>query len=71
VTLYPVAPPPYLNTPGQVLSFALEGYDGEDPDALAEWMDQVRRDAYIPPPGQTSTDRRERLRLTRRNREFG
>jgi hypothetical protein len=52
------------------LSFALEGVDGEDPDALAEWMNQVRQDAYIPPPGQTSADRRERLRLARRPREL-
>ena len=61
VTLYPTAPPPYLNTPGQVLTFALEGYQGENPDALAEWMDQLRQAAYIPPLGQTSGDRRERL----------
>src|SRR5207244_12006900 len=68
VTLYPVAPPPYLNSPGPVLSLALEGCDGEDPNALADWMDQVRRNAYIPPPGGTAADRRERLRLTRRPR---
>jgi hypothetical protein len=66
VTLYPVAPPPYLNEPGEVLSFALDGYDGEDPNALADWMDQLRHDAYTPPLGQRSADRRERLRRARR-----
>jgi len=71
VTLYPVAPPPYLNTPGQVLSFALEGFDGENPDALADWMQQVRERAYIPPPGQTSAARRERLRRARRAASSG
>jgi hypothetical protein len=39
VTLYLVAPPACLNAPGLVLSFALEGSDGEDPDALADLMD--------------------------------
>lgn len=68
VTMYPTAPPPHLNTPGQVLAFALEGYDGEDPDQLAEWMDQVRKSAYIPPAGHRSTNRRERLRLARSRR---
>ena len=65
VRLYPVAPPPYLNAPGQVSSFALEGYDGEDPDVLADSKNQVRRGAYIPPLGRTHADRRERLRLQR------
>src|SRR6266542_2816542 len=35
VMLYPTASPPYLNRPGKVLSFALEGRRGEDADALA------------------------------------
>jgi hypothetical protein len=49
VTLYPIAPPPYLNEPGQVLAFALEGYEGEDPNALATWVNQLRRSCYVPP----------------------
>ncbi len=49
VILYPVAPPPYLNTPGSVLSFVLEGHGGEDPNDLAVWMDKTRRAYYIPP----------------------
>jgi hypothetical protein len=71
VTLYPTAPPPYLNEPGEVLAFALEGYDGEDPNALADWMDQLRHNAYAPPLGQRSATRRERLRLTRRRASTG
>jgi hypothetical protein len=70
VTLYPTAPPPYLNEPGGVLAFALEGYDGEDSTALADWMDQLRHNAYTPPIGQPSKTRRERLRLARRPREL-
>jgi hypothetical protein len=48
VELYPTAPPPYLNGPGQVLSFALEGFDAEDPDAVAGWMNSARRGLYVP-----------------------
>lgn len=48
VELYPTAPPPYLNGPGQVLSFALEGFEGEDPDGLARWMGAARRGLYVP-----------------------
>jgi len=50
--LYPIAPPPFLNTPGEVLAFALEGYDGEGPDALADWMVECWENAYIPPRGR-------------------
>jgi len=32
---------------------------------FADWMDQIRGDAYIPPPGCTLANRRERLRLQR------
>jgi hypothetical protein len=69
VTLYPIAPPPYLNGPGQVLSFALEGYANENPDVLADWIQQVHQQAYIPPLGRTSADRRERLRRARQPRQ--
>jgi hypothetical protein len=31
-----------------VLSFAMEGFVGEDPDALADWMQRVRERAYVP-----------------------
>lgn len=69
ITMYPSAPPPYLNTPGQMLTFALEGYEGESADTLADWIDHLRQEAYIPPLGRTSTSRRERLRLARRPRD--
>jgi hypothetical protein len=48
VILYPTAPPPYLNTPGRVLSYVLEGRD-EDPAALARWIDELRATSYVPP----------------------
>ncbi len=49
VTMYPTAPPPYLNDPGNVLAFALEGYDGVDAERLARWIDEVRAECYVPP----------------------
>lgn len=48
VDLYPTAPPPYLNTPGKMLSFVLEG-EQEDPDEAARLIDQARRKLYIRP----------------------
>jgi hypothetical protein len=52
VQLYPTSPPPYLNGPGQTLRFALEGIEGEDPDALASWITNARKESYVP-VGQT------------------
>jgi hypothetical protein len=46
VNLRPHAYPPYLNRPGKMLTFALEGAD-LDPDALAKEMNRVRRKYYI------------------------
>ena len=43
VILMPIAPPPYLNTPGKCLHFVVEGYEGEDPDKLAHFLEAVRR----------------------------
>ena len=40
--LLPTAAPPYLNTPGDVLYFVVEGYEGQDPDALADFLKEVR-----------------------------
>jgi hypothetical protein len=37
---YPDALPPYLNTPGSMLKFALEGYQGTSSDKLASFIDQ-------------------------------
>ena len=62
VILLPTAPPPYLNEPGQVLHFALEGSDGEDPDALASWMDGLRNSDYVPPRSRRPRPRELQLR---------
>jgi len=43
VILPPTSAPPYLNTPGQCLYFVIEGYNGENPDALAEFLDTTRK----------------------------
>jgi hypothetical protein len=42
VSLLPKAPPPFLNTPGEMLRFAVEGYNGSDPDDLAQFLNRVR-----------------------------
>lgn len=41
VVFMPIAPPPYLNTPGKCLHFVVEGYEGEDPDKLAQFLEAV------------------------------
>ncbi len=43
VILFPTSAPPYLNTPGQCIHFVIEGYNGENPDELAAFLDQTRR----------------------------
>ena len=48
-SLEATSPPPYLNEPGSCLSFVLEGWGHEDPDELAEFIDELREDFYIPP----------------------
>jgi hypothetical protein len=47
VRLYPDSAPPYLNTPGSMLKFALEGFEGASADALATFMDQQRTRCFI------------------------
>jgi hypothetical protein len=42
VSLLPKSPPPFLNTPGEMLRFAIEGYNGADPDDLAQFLKRVR-----------------------------
>jgi hypothetical protein len=44
VVLLPVSAPSYLNTPGQCLHFVIEGRSGEDPDELAKFLVEVRKD---------------------------
>jgi hypothetical protein len=48
VMFYPDALPPYLNTPGSMLKFALEGYQGTSADKLASFMNQQREACFIP-----------------------
>jgi hypothetical protein len=48
VFLGPYAPPPYLNTPGQCLSFHLGGHK-ENPDTLAEWIAEQKVECYYTP----------------------
>ena len=67
VRLLPAAPP-HLNTPGQVLAFALEGFDGDDPNHLAEWLGQLRAKAYVPPPVKRRPSWPELARLPPRAR---
>lgn len=43
VILLPISPAPYLNTVGQSLRFVIEGYEGENPDELAEFLDATRK----------------------------
>lgn len=49
VMVYPTAPPPYLNTPGQCLRWAIEGYEGENPFELADWIKATMKESYISP----------------------
>lgn len=43
VSFLPIAAPPYLNTPGRCLHFVIEGHHGENPDELAELLEQTRK----------------------------
>lgn len=62
VVLIPTAAPPYLNGPGRVLSFVIEGRGGEDPNALARWMNKARTGVFVPvgAPRQPEEARRGR-----------
>jgi len=48
VLLMPVAPPPYLNGPGNCLSFVIEGR-GADPDKLADFLYKVHTQLFYTP----------------------
>ena len=46
------AAPPYLNGPGTVLSFAIDGWRGDaggvEPDELAKFLERVTEDLFVP-----------------------
>jgi hypothetical protein len=46
VILLPTSAPPYLNRPGHMLAFALEGQETEADD-LARFLNMVREDSFI------------------------
>lgn len=52
IVFQPDALPPFLNTPGRMLRFSLEGFQGEDPDELAVFLismqDYLVPQAYVP-----------------------
>ena len=58
VMFYPDALPPYLNTPGSMLKFALEGYQGTSPDKLASFMNHQRKTCFIPAASRTKKSTR-------------
>jgi hypothetical protein len=59
VRLYPDSLPPYLNKPGSMLKFALEGWQDANPDALATFMNRLREESYIPPAKRAKKRTRE------------
>ena len=59
VLLSPIAPPPYLNEPGQSLQFVIEGSDHADVAALAMWLNQLRAECYVAPRKGHITTRRQ------------
>ena len=57
VWLYPYAPPPWLNTPGQVLCFTIEGWL-DNPREVADFLMRMMAD-YIPPEEDDEGGERE------------
>lgn len=49
VLLSPIAPPPFLNEPGQSLQFVIEGDADSDAATLATWLNRLRAECYIAP----------------------
>ena len=49
VLLSPIAPPPYLNEPGQSLQFVIEGSAGANATVLAMWLNRLRAECYFAP----------------------
>jgi hypothetical protein len=49
VLLSPIAPPPFLNQPGQALQFVIEGDASASAPTLAPWLNQLRTECYVAP----------------------
>jgi hypothetical protein len=49
VLLSPIAPPPFLNQPGQALQFVIEGDASVSAPTLAAWLNQLRAECYVAP----------------------
>lgn len=47
IMLLPKSPPPWLNIPGQCLRFAIECTDGTEPDHVAKYLDEWRKNYLI------------------------
>lgn len=56
VVLMPTAPPPYLNGPGDYLSFVIEGTQGADPQELARLITRAKRKAFISPKDRRAVE---------------
>jgi hypothetical protein len=59
VLLSPIAPPPYLNQPGQALQFVIEGDASASAAALAAWLNQLRAECYVTPWKSRITTRQQ------------
>lgn len=49
VQLVPVAAAPFINTPGECLSFAVEGFNAADPELIGNRLNELRKTAYVEP----------------------
>jgi hypothetical protein len=63
VLFSPIAPPPYLNEPGQSLQFVIEGDAAVDANALAAWLNQQRAECYVAPWGVCVTMEKPAIRF--------
>src|SRR5690349_3780824 len=49
VLFSPIAPPSYLNEPGQSLQFVIERSAGAKAAVLATWLNRLRAECYVAP----------------------
>jgi hypothetical protein len=50
VDLIALSPPPQDPVPGGTMYFCIDGSDGEDPDALADWILRMKEEEYDTSP---------------------